>query len=152
GHDPENSAHSLLEGTSYTYSGEGEGKPVGLVLAQYNVTAVLSDDGTIGSLAAFGPSTKTYTYYDSTDVSPSHLIAGAWWGRPKFTVDAAGQETYFAYDSAGRTILNYVYKTWTDPSTGDPVSGWVGTTSAYNALGQLTDQYQATYTDNGTDS
>ncbi len=75
---------------------------------------------------------------------------GAAYGAPRYSIDAAGQETFYAYDQSGHTILQYVYKQWTTDA-GATVSGWVGTTSVYDAAGRLTDTYANTYLENSTD-
>ena len=73
---------------------------------------------------------------------------GASVGRLKYSVSAAGQQTDFAYDALGNTILSFTYKTWTD-SNGLRVSGWVGTTTSYDALSRVTEVDQAEYLDDG---
>ena len=111
----------------------------------YSANITLTFDGVNASVSVanlpLSNNTTFNGYYDYSDDTP-----GALWGAAKYSIDAAGQETYYAFDSMGHVLLKYVYKVWSD-SYGNPVYGWVGTTNVYNSTGLLTDTYQATYLD-----
>ena len=116
-------------------------------------TAIIQPDGTINpSDITPVATTTTNVYYGTSDYYPDDATdsyqpyPGAAYGAVKYTINAAGQETFYGYDQAGHTILQYVYKQWTN-SSGSTVYGWVGTTSVYDSAGRLTDTYQATYLD-----
>ncbi len=138
-------------GTQYAYTGTGGGEPAGLVTETQNATATINSAGALQNTTTLA-TTATNVYYSSGDYNYDYTSntwipnPGASYGQLDYTTNAAGQETYYAYDQSGRTILQYVYKTWTD-GTGNLVSGWVGTSSVYDSSGRLTDTYQATYKD-----
>jgi YD repeat-containing protein len=135
------------EGTRYTYGGNGA--PAGKVSSTQSVTAAIEADGNVADLNTFATLT-TDGYYGIGNYQSSNGAyvpnPGASYGQVEYSFDAAGQETFYGYDQSGRTILQYVYKQWTD-SSGSLVDGWVGTTSVYDSAGRLTDTYSATYLD-----
>ena len=146
----------VAQGTENFYTSAGD-TPAGLVYMTQTVTATIDADGTVETPQPYGNPTSQTTYYGQGDYKQDQATgawipnAGAAYGAPEYTFDAAGQETFYAYDQAGHTLLQYVYKTWTT-DTGDAASGWVGTTSVYDGAGRLTDTYTATYLDNSSDA
>jgi uncharacterized delta-60 repeat protein len=145
----------LAQGTAYSYTSAGDGNNT-LVSQTQSVTAEIGLDGSIESVEPVA-TTAQNTYYGNWDYTyDSDTNAwipnpGASYGQVQYSFDAAGQETYYAYNAAGQTVLQYVYKQWTD-SDGDRVDGWVGTTSVYDSAGRVTDTYQATYADPTADT
>jgi hypothetical protein len=67
-------------------------------------------------------------YYAAGDNSP-----GAYTGQVKYSVDAAGQQTWLAYDALGNQVL--AYKLWINPVAGQS-NLWVGTTTTFDADGR----------------
>ena len=128
----------LAEGTYNYYNSSG-------VTSSYSATTTIAPDGTYSTPSQ--PSQLTQTdYYSSNSVG---AVAGA----VQDTYDASRQETYYAYDTSGRTVLAFTHKAWTAYNgTADvPYSGWVGTINQYDpTTGRLTDTYSATYLDNPT--
>ncbi len=153
GADPNLPGNSLASGTLNTYGG-----PVNGLTQTQNVTATITTSRTTSNAATplgtaailyAAPATTTYFYYEFSEINiPGYQVGipGSVWGGVKYSVDAAGQETYYAYDANGRPLLAYTYKQWSD-ANGNPVYGWVGTTTVYNSIGLVTDSYQATYID-----
>jgi YD repeat-containing protein len=127
-------ADNTLAGQPYA------GLPIGLLLRSYTTLR-----------AGFDPSAPVNqltlslnAYYMPADASTS----GASVGRLKYSIDASGEETYYAYNALGDTTLDYTYKTWTG-AAGQTLSAWVGTTSQYDAMGRLTETVQQEYADTG---
>ncbi len=150
--DPNNPANSLAEGTLNLYGGEGNVPSESLMGTEKVIASIPPGVVTnlYNDLAEIANQTTNYYYTLQDAYGPSlngvNAVAGALYGLEKYTINAAGQETYYAYNGMGEPVLTYTYKEWTAPN-GNPEYGWVGTTDAYNSLGQLTDSYEATYTD-----
>ncbi len=135
----------VATGTYTDYDGNG------FVSDTRSVTATIDPDGTVENIATLATTSRQVNYdggdYALNAAGTAYVPEkGAAYGAPEYTFDANGQETFYAYDPAGHTILQYVYKQWTN-SSGQLVDGWVGTTSAYDSAGRLTDTYSATYAD-----
>jgi YD repeat-containing protein len=131
--DPSSPTHVLAQGTESDYSGR-------LLLDTHDVIASIAPDGTVSGFNATDTRVSD-VYYQASELStPGSIYLGL-----KYTIDASGQETYYAYNSIGEPVLKYVYKEWTDQS--GTHYGWVGTDTVYNSLGQTTDTYEATYLD-----
>jgi len=132
----------VAQGTAYSYTDPGDGNNT-LVSQTQSVTAEIGLDGTVGSLDPVA-TTAGNTYYGNWDYTydddSSSWIPnpGASYGQVEYSFNAAGQETYYAYNQSGQTVLQYVYKQWTD-SSGSLVNGWVGTTTVYDSAGRQTD-------------
>jgi uncharacterized delta-60 repeat protein len=121
----------VANGTSNYYNSNG--------LLQYTKSTSATID-TDGNISLYDTNIVTQDdYYSQTGIVP-----GAFENMIEDTTNASGQETFYAYDSVGHTIINYTFEQWTN-ATGSLETGWVGTTSVYNNLGQLTDTYQNTY-------
>jgi len=84
-------------------------------------------------------------YYTATDISNG--TPGAFIGQVKESIDAAGNQTWFAYDSLGDQALSY--KLWINPTAGQP-DRWVGTTTTFDADGRPTGTVNAVYLDDGS--
>ena len=129
----------LAEGIEYNYNG---GVDPRLLSSKQSVTASIAPNGTVNYMNVVATLAQN-TYYSTGSVYGGP--AGSVYGGLEYTINAAGQETYYAYNALGEQVLAYTYKKWTD-SRGTHY-GWVGTTTAYNTLGQATDTYVATYLD-----
>ncbi len=153
--DPARSGRTLAQGTKYLYSSDvntpdlliGTESVVVSVDAGGNFSAddVKVIGGALTPTSGGSPARHYNTfnaYYDHDDIVTN--LVGSLFGALKYTVDAAGQETFYAYDDAGHAVLNYVYKSWNN-SVGDVVNGWVGTTSVYDQKGRIIEQYQGVY-------
>lgn len=143
-------------GTEYSYTSPGGSSGSTLVSETDSIVADIAADGTISVTQNLGAQSLN-TYYTADDYTQDP-DSGAWipnagasYGQVKYSFNAAGQETYFAYNAAGQRVLQYVYKQWTD-SSGNLVNGWAGTTTVYDSAGRQTDSYQATYLDPTADT
>lgn len=150
----------IAQGTEYSYtSGGAEGAKDTLVSETDSITANIGLDGSISGVQEVAKQSQN-AYYTNNDFHqdpetgqwvPNSDVLGASYGQVEYSFNAAGQETFYAYNASGQAVLQYVYKQWTD-SSGDLVDGWVGTTNVYDSAGRQTDTYSATYADPTADT
>jgi RHS repeat-associated protein len=133
--------------TDYTYTtatSPGDGVPAGLVLTE-----------TRKSSWAYPVPVTTNVYYTASD---AEFTPGAVAGLLRYSIqgaynldvtdqstsDTAGQQTYYAYDAAGNTILDYTFKSVVG-AAGAVSYYWVGTTTEYDAANRAIATWQGVY-------
>jgi YD repeat-containing protein len=139
--------HYLGSGSYTTYtSHEDDSYPGGMPLDTGTATAWIELDNTLSHQTSVGLKQRNVYYSIGEITIPQYQVGipGASYGQVKYSLDAAGEQTYYAYDASGRKLHEYAYKKWTDPD-GNTVYGWVGTTNAYDNRGRLTNSYQGSY-------
>ena len=116
--------------TDYTYEPVGDGLPAGLIAGETQTS----------------PGGKPVVILENGYYEDNNGLSGGIPGDLQYTINAAGQETYFAYDPAGNLVLDYVLKTITE-TNGTLVQVWDGTTTTYdqNVTGRVTATQQAVY-------
>jgi uncharacterized delta-60 repeat protein len=147
GPNPNGPGQLLGSGSGSTYSSNGQ------VLMTFNIigTVTLSSSGTSIAVSQYGPILTTDTYYpQGKNLSssgewtpcpspPSSTVPNGSAGLLESSTNAAGQETVYAYNAAGQTVLTFTDKIVAGSTL------WVGTTNTYDDQGRLTDTYQETY-------
>jgi YD repeat-containing protein len=130
---------ALGQGTEYDYNGQGQLTETWQVANWSTVnphTFSVNDSSSWPAKLTTEPQSRN-VYYADDDTS-----AGAYPGQVKYSVDAAGQQTSFAYDQLGNQVL--AYKVWINPDTNQS-SRWVGTTTTFDADGRPLTTINNTY-------
>jgi YD repeat-containing protein len=141
GPDPSESGSVMGDGTEENLSFNDYGEIT--TATQYNVSVVISANGTVSSVPS-RTTEKTDIYYTYSFTPSDTALAppGAVTGKVESTTDAAGQETFYAYTQNGQTAMTYTQKVV------GTLTFWVGSTNDYNNKDQLVDTYDATYNNN----